>query len=376
MRIGLPREIKDGEVRCALTPAGVRALAAAGHELWVEAGAGAACGFADADYSAAGAQLARGPDAAWDCTLVLKVKELQPPEYTRPRPGQSVFCFQHFGPEPALLDAALASGATFIAFETVGEESGLPILSPMSAIAGRLAVLFGAACLQNQNGGSGVLLPGLEGIAPGRVAILGAGNVGANALAVAHGLGARVSLFAASERRLAALRARYPQRVDFHAGTSALADTLREADLVIGGVLVPGSLSPKLVTRAMLAGMRRGSALVDVGIDQGGVAETSRPTTHGRPFYVEEGVVHCCVPNLPSACARTASIALERALLPFAQAVAAAGTVAAARSDPALASGIQAMRGGLTHAKLARDTGRVHTPLVEMPGDVLGAVPA
>ena len=359
MRIGLPRELKDGEFRVAMTPAGARAIVAAGHALAVEPGAGAGSGFADADYVAAGAALA----PAWDADLVVKVKELQPAEHARPRRGQLVFGFQHFAPEPGLLDAALASGATFIAFETVGQADGsLPILAPMSAIAGRLAVQVGAWFLQKQAGGSGVLLPGLEGIAPGRVAILGAGNVGANALAVASGLGAQVTLFAKSERRLPALRARYP-RTAFHAGTQTLAETLRATDLAIGGVLTPGQLSPKLVTRPMLRAMRRGSVLVDVGIDQGGIAETSRPTTHSDPTYVEEGVTHYCVPNMPAACARTASLALERAVLPYVLAIGAGGLRGALAARPELADGVQVHRACVTHAHLARDAKRSHTPL-------------
>ena len=343
MHIGLPKEIKDGEQRVALTPAGAAALARAGHEVVFEPGAGAGVGFGDAAYVHAGA---RAGDA-WACELVVKVKELQPAEHARPRRGQTVFGFQHFGPEPALLAAALASGASFIAFETVGQASGLPILAPMSAIAGRLAVQVGAWCLQKQNGGSGVLLPGLDGIAPGKVVILGAGNVGANALAVASGIGASVRVFARSENRIAALRQRYPD-----ARFSTSAPDVADADLVIAGVLTPGQMSPKLISRTMLRAMRPGSALVDVGIDQGGVAETSRPTKHSAPIYLEEGIVHYCVPNMPAACARTASLALERALLPYAL------KLAAGETDADLDTGLQVRDGKVVHAQLARDTGR------------------
>jgi len=364
MRIGVPREIKDGEFRVGLTPQGVRELVRIGHSLTVERGAGAGVGFGDDAYVAAGAQLCAQPEDIWDCPLIIKVKELQSAEYRRPRPGQILFSFQHFAPEPALLDAALASGATFVAYETVGQSDGsLPILAPMSAIAGRLAVQVGMWCLQKHNGGSGVLLPGIAAVPPGRVLILGAGNVGANALALAHALGAEVTVCAASERRLGPLRARYRERVAFSSGVDGLAARLAETDLVIGGVLSPGQLSPKLITRAMLAGMRHGSALVDVGIDQGGIAETSRATTHSDPVYVAEGVVHYCVPNMPSACARTASLALEAAALPYAAALA-AGTLREAVSRlPALATGVQLRAGCVTHAYLARDTQRSLTPL-------------
>jgi alanine dehydrogenase len=344
MRIGIPREIKDGEHRVALSPEAVRSLSG----VVVEPGAGAGVGFSDADYRKAGASLGD----PWECELVVKVKELQESEYGKPRRGQTIFGFQHFAPHPELLEAALDSGATFVAFETVGQASGLPILSPMSAIAGRLAVQVGAWCLQKQNGGSGVLLAGLEGIAPGRVAILGAGNVGANALHVACGIGAEVTVFARSEKRFAKLKAQYP-RASFHTG----APSVDSADLVIAGVLTPGQMSPKLITRAMLGKMRRGSALVDVGIDQGGIAETSRPTSHSAPIYVEEGVVHYCVPNMPAACARTASLALERAALPFVK------NILRGEMTGDLATGIQVKAGKVTHEHLARDTGRAYSRL-------------
>lgn len=342
MRVGVPREIKDGEFRVALTPSAVRRLS----DVVVEPGAGLGAGFSDDEYAAAGAHLGD----PWQCELVVKVKELQEPEYRRPRPGQTVFGFQHFAPHPEVLEAALASGATFVAFETVGEAGGrLPILSPMSAIAGRLAVQAGAWCLQKHNGGSGVLLPGLEGVPPGKVAILGAGNVGSNALAIAHGIGASVTVFARSERRLADLREKFP-RVDFRAGFDG--ERIVDADLIIAGVLIPGQMSPKLIDRRMLAAMRRGSALVDVGIDQGGIAETSRPTSHSRPIYLEEGVVHYCVPNMPAACARTASLALERAVLPH------VALLSRNELNDDLATGVQVRAGKVVHEKLARDTGK------------------
>ncbi|MGA8052014.1 MAG: alanine dehydrogenase [Burkholderiales bacterium] len=345
MRVGIPREVKDGESRVALSPEGVKRLSS---HVVVEPDAGTAVGFQDRDYVAAGAQLGD----PWQCELVVKVKELQPQEYGRPRPGQTIFGFQHFGPDPGLLDAALASGATFVAYETVGQDdASLPILAPMSAIAGRLALQVGGWCLQKPNGGSGVLLSGVEGVEPGHVAILGAGNVGSNALAIAHGIGARVTVYAKSDRRFAALRARYP-RTRF----STLIEGLDDADLIVGGVLTPGRMSPKVVTRATLRRMRPGSALVDVGIDQGGIAETSRPTSHSDPIYKEEGIVHYCVPNMPAACARTASLALEYAVLPYVRMLA-AGTF-----DAALGSGVQVRAGRITHEFLARDTGRAWSP--------------
>jgi alanine dehydrogenase len=343
MRIGIPREVKDGEHRVALSPAAVRSLS----NVIVEPGAGESVGFRDAEYAEAGAALGD----AWACELVVKVKELQPAEYRKPRPGQIVCAFQQFAAEPQLLDAALESGATFVVYSTVGQDGGrLPILAPMSAIAGRLAVQVGAWCLQKQNGGSGVLLPGFEDVPPGKVVILGAGNVGANALHVAYGLGTAVTVFSRTEKPR--LKARYP-RAEFRTGAPAVED----ADLVIGGVLNPGGRSPKLITRTMLAAMRRGSALVDVGIDQGGIAETSRPTSHSAPIYIEQGVVHYCVPNMPAACPRTASLALERAVLPYVR------MLAAGQMDADLRAGIQVKGGKVTHERLARDTGRAYFQL-------------
>jgi alanine dehydrogenase len=342
MRIGIPREVKDGEFRVALTPRGVAAL----RDVVVEPGAGLGVGLSDAQYAAAGATLGD----PWACELVVKVKELQPPEYTKPRRAQTIFGFQHFAPHPELLGAALTSGATFVAFETVGQRDGrLPILAPMSAIAGRLAVQVGAWCLQKQNGGSGVLLCGLEGVPPGKIVILGAGNVGCNALAVAHGVGASITVFARSERRFAELRRRFPN-AQYRTGLDAA--VLADADLIIGGVLTPGQLSPKLISRRLLASMRPGSALVDVGIDQGGIAETSRPTSHSAPIYVAEGVVHYCVPNMPAACARTASLALEQAVLPYVQ------MLSRGEMSDDLRSGMQVTGGKVVHAELAKDTGR------------------
>ncbi len=350
MRIGLPREIKDGEFRVALTPAGVGELVRSGHAVVCGPDLGSAIGISDQEYKSAGATSGN----PWDCELVVKVKELQEPEYRLPRKGQTVFSFQHFGPEPALLDAALASGATFIAFETVGQDGGsLPILSPMSAIAGRLAVQVGAWCLQKHNGGSGTMLAGAAGVPPGNVVILGAGNVGSNALAVAHGIGAAVTVIAKSGKRFPALEKKFPG-VNFQNNCPI---DVSAADLVIGGVLTPGQMSPKLITRAMLRSMRPGSALVDVGIDQGGIAETSRPTSHSEPVFVEEGVVHYCVPNMPAAAARTASLALEKAVLPF------VFEICGNFHSSSLKTGIQVKSGKLTHEFLARDTGRPYHPL-------------
>jgi alanine dehydrogenase len=348
MHIGLPQEIKDGEFRVALTPEAAGALVRAGHAVTVQPGAGAQAGFADAEYAGAGVQLGD----PWAAALIVKVKELQPSEYGRARAGQTYFGFHHFGPDREQLEAALASGATYAAFETVGEpDRSLPILAPMSAIAGRLAVQAGAWFLQKHNGGSGVLLPGVAGAPPGRVLIVGAGIVGANALAVASGIGAQVRVFDRSTRRFAELQAQYP-RTRFEADAAVFADAVAEADLLIGAVLIPGGLAPKVFTRAMLRRMRRGSVLVDVAIDQGGSAETSRPTRHSAPTFVAEGVVHYCVPNMPSACARSASLALANAALPWIL------ELAGGKASPALRTAFQVRGGKVVHPQLARDTGR------------------
>ncbi len=353
MRIGLPREIKDGEFRVALTPSGVRELAGAGHEVLVEGDAGLGAGFPDQYYRESGARIGN----AWDCELIVKVKELQQPEYRRPRRGQVLFCFQHFNVEPELLDAALASGATYVAFEAVVLADGtVPILAPMSAIAGRLAVQAGLWCLQKQNGGSGVLLAGMAGVAPGKVTILGAGNCGSNALALAAGLGARVCVFARTQRRFPALRRLHPG-AEFRTDLERLCDALVDTDLVIAGILTPEMTAPTLITRAMLRRMRPGSVLVDIGIDHGGIAETSRITSHSAPTYVEEGVVHYCVPNMPAACPATASLALERAVMPFVL------ELSSNRVSEVLQRGIQVREGKVTHQALARDTARPFHPL-------------
>ncbi len=346
MRIGVPREIKDGEYRVALTPAAVAQL----KDVVVEPGAGTGVGFADAQYIEAGATLGN----PWSCEVVVKVKELQPAEYGRPRRGQTICAFHQFTAEPGLLDAALASGATYVVYHTVGEAKGrYPVLAPMSAIAGRLAVQVGAWCLQRQNGGSGVLLPGLDGVPPGKIVILGAGTVGANALAIAHALGTSITVFARSDRRFGALRERFPNA---RYVTGLNVKTLTDADLVIGAVFLPGQRSPTFLSRSMLAAMRPGSALVDVGIDQGGIAETSRQTTHSDPIYIEEGVVHYCVPNMPAACARTASLALEQAVLPYVKMLA-NGPEEALRDDD-LRTGVQVSEGKVVHPRLAQSTGR------------------
>ncbi|MFO1305567.1 MAG: alanine dehydrogenase [Burkholderiales bacterium] len=360
MKIGVPRETKDGERRVAVTPDGARALAGDGHEVLVEAGAGARVGFEDAEYRDAGARMA-SRDAVWSCPLVVKVKEVLPPEYPLLHPGSTIFGFAQINRDRKLLDALLRARVASIGYETVQDARGrLPLLAPMSRIAGRLAPLAGAESLSTARGGSGVLLSGVDEVPGARVVVVGAGNVGGEAARIAARLGARVRVFSRGEARRAALAASL-----LHEGLQAevfgmenpsrFADAVAESDLVIGGVLEPGTLSPRLITRAMLRAMRPGSALVDVGIDQAGIAETSRMTRISEPTYVECGVVHYAVPNMPSLVARTATLALTAATLPYVRAMAGLGIEAALARDSGLAAGLMVRAGAIVHAGLARD---------------------
>ncbi len=367
MRIGVPKEIKDQEYRVGLTPAGVQHLVAGGHEVLVEGGAGAAVGFDDAAFRAAGALLVATAAQAYDAELVIKVKELQAAEFAFLRPAQILFCFQHLAPEPALLAIMLEHRVSCIAYETVTAADGtLPLLAPMSEIAGRLAILAGAWALQMTNGGSGVLLAGAGGAPPGRVVVIGAGTVGINAARAAINAGADVTLLHRSRARLDAVADIPAARLTICAAeTHALRALAREADLVVGAVSSPGRLSPKLITRDDVATMRKGSVIVDVGIDQGGIAETSRPTSHSKPLYVEAGVVHYCVPNMPSAVARTATLALTQATLPYAARIADHGLRAALTGDFGLRCGLHTHAGRVTHREIADVTGRPYIAAME-----------
>ena len=360
MQIGIPREIKDHEYRVGLTPAGAHSLVANGHRVQVECNAGAAVGFDDAEYAAAGATLVATAAQAYACDLVIKVKELQPAEFALTRPAQIIFCYHHLAPAPALLAAMLERKVSCVAYETVTAPDGsLPLLAPMSEIAGRLAIQVGAWALQMANGGSGVLLAGVPGVAPGKVVIIGGGNVGRNAAHIACGLGADVTLLDPESRRLRALEQLFGARLKTRiAGPQAIRESIRDADLIIGAVLLPGKLSPKLISRDDLAVMRQGSVIVDVGIDQGGIAETSRPTSHSDPFYTVEGIVHYCVPNMPSAVARTATLALTQATLPYARQIADLGLRRALAADAGLRGGLQTHAGHVTHRELAADVSR------------------
>ena len=358
MHIGIPREIKDHEHRVALTPEGTRVLAEAGHRVSVEAGAGAASGFADDAYLAAGATVVATPAEAWAADLVAKVKEPQAAELKLLREGQLLFCYLHLAAAPDLARELMARGVTAIAYETVGKPGGgLPLLQPMSDIAGRLAPQMGALGLQTPHGGSGKLISGLPGVPPGRVLIIGAGVVGMSAARAAVGLGARVTLIDRQPDRLAHAETLFGARVETRfSSPDAIGDSLGYADIVIGAAQIPGRHAPRLISRALLARMPQGAVLVDVAIDQGGIAETSRPTTHSAPFFVADGVVHYCVTNMPGAVARTSTKALTHATLPYVQALAAQG-FAALESDSGLAAGLHVHQGRITHAGLAQDLG-------------------
>ena len=359
MRIGIPKEIKNHEYRVGVTPDGTRDLVAAGHTVCVQAGAGAAVGYADDPYRQAGATVVDDARAAYDCELIIKVKELQPAEYALTHAGQMFYCYQHFAPDPPLLKAMLDRGISGIAYETVAARDGsLPLLIPMSQIAGRLAPQFGAWALQMANGGSGVLLGGVPGVVPARVVIIGGGTVGQRATRVAIGMGADVTLLDRDAARLARLEEVFGARLKAIVSSwQTIEQAIGETDLVIGAVLLPGKLAPKPIRREDLGRMRAGSVLIDVAIDQGGIAETSRATSHSAPLYIEEGVVHYYVTNMPSAVARTATLAT----LPFTLELANLGLEAALRSDPRLLPGLQVHAGRVTDRGLAQDTEREYS---------------
>jgi alanine dehydrogenase len=322
--------------------------------------AGARIGFPDEHYGNAGAQIVDSPAEIYACDMVVKVKELQSSEFALTHPGQILFCYHHFAPDPVLLAAMLERQVACIAYETVtGAGGALPLLMPMSQVAGRLAPQAGAWALQMASGGSGVLLGGVPGVAPAKVVIIGGGTVGANAARIALGMDAEVTLLDRSAARLAQLAEIFGARLKTAISTAqAIPPLVHGADLVIGAVLIPGKLAPKLIRRADVKQMRPGSVIVDVAIDQGGICETSRPTTHSQPIYVEEGIVHYCVANMPAAVARTATLALTQATLPYVLELAAKGLRRAVAENAGLRNGLQVCAGRVTHAGLAQDAGR------------------
>jgi alanine dehydrogenase len=360
MRIGVPKEIKDHEYRVGLTPQSVAELVHHGHEVLVERDAGIGSGLTDQEYVAAGAKIADGPLPVFaNSEMIVKVKEPLVAERARLRPGQILFTYLHLAPDEAQTKDLIKSGASCVAYETVtSENGGLPLLTPMSEVAGRLAPQVGAHCLEKEAGGRGILLGGVPGVPAAEVIILGGGVSGTHAATIALGMGANVTVV---DRNPEALR-----RLAFHFGTgvrtifstrAAVAEIVKRADLLIGAVLVPGAAAPKLVTRDMLATMKQGSVIVDIAIDQGGCCESSRPTTHSDPTYVEQGVVHYCVTNMPGAVARTSTFALNNATLPFARALAEKGLKCALMEDKHLRDGLNIHAGHVTCKPVAEAHG-------------------
>lgn len=365
MKIGCPTEIKVHEYRVGLVPAGVRELVADGHQVFMQSGAGAGIGVTDEEYLAAGASVLPDADQVFArADLIVKVKEPQPLEYARLRPDQVLFTYLHLAADRSQAEGLMRSGCTAIAYETVTSTSGLPLLTPMSEVAGRMSIQVGAHALQKANGGRGILLGGVPGVAPADVVILGGGVAGTHATEMALGLGARVTVVDRSLERLRALNVQFGARLQTAFSTRANVEQLvTAADLVVGSVLVTGAAAPRLVTRDMLKRMRKGAVLVDISIDQGGCFETSRPTTHADPTFEVDGVVHYCVTNMPGAVPRTSTLALTNATLPYIRALANHGCRRAIEQDPGLANGVNVLGGRIRHAAVAAALGMDAVPL-------------
>jgi alanine dehydrogenase len=355
MRIGVPKEIKVHEYRVGLTPASVAELVAHGHELYVETKAGNGIDCPDGAYEKAGAKILPDARSVFDSAdMIVKVKEPQPQEIELLRPNQILFTYLHLAADKPQAEGLMKSGATCIAYETVTGRSGLPLLKPMSEVAGRMSVQVGAHYLEKEQGGRGVLLGGVPGVAPAKVAILGGGVSGVNAAQMATGMRADVTIYDINNDRLAELDMFFSSQIKTaYASRAAIANAVKEAELVIGAVLVPGAAAPKLVTREMLKTMKRGSVLVDIAIDQGGCFETSHATTHADPVYEVDGIIHYCVANMPGAVARTSAFALNNATLPFALKIASLGADEAMRQDPDLANGLNVSGGKIRHHAVA-----------------------
>jgi alanine dehydrogenase len=368
VKVGVAKEIKTDEYRVALTPAGAKELVRRGHEVVVETGAGDGSSFSDSAYEAAGARVVTVDDVWAEAELLLKVKEPVRTEYGRLREGLVLFTYLHIAADEPLTRALLESGITAVAYETVETDSGgLPLLAPMSEIAGRLAAQAGAYFLEKPLGGRGLLLGGVPGVAPGRVLVIGGGIVGYNAAVIALGLGANVTILERSIDRMRHLEEVLSGRVSLvMSSTLQIEESALEADVVIGAVLIPGARAPKLITREIVAGMKEGAVLADVAIDQGGCAETSRPTTHSEPVYTVEGVTHYCVANMPGAVPITSTKALTNATLPYVEAIADYGLADAVARNPALARGVNVVDGKVTYEAVADAHGLEYQPLEDV----------
>ena len=364
MIIGVPKEIKTGEYRVSMTPAGVHDLVIRGHKVLLEDLAGEGSGITNQDYLEQGAKIVSHQEIFAQSEMIIKVKEPLPEEYSLLREGQILYTYLHLAPAPELTQALLDQKIVGIAYETVQlPDRSLPLLIPMSEVAGRMAIHEGAKYLERENGGRGILLGGVPGVDPGHVVIIGGGVVGANAAKMAIGTGAQVTLLDINLPRLRYLDDIHGSRLKtLMSNRFNLLESLRTADLVIGAVLIPGAKAPRLITREMLTHMQKGSVVVDVGIDQGGVLDTSRPTTHSDPIFEVEGVIHYCVANMPGALARTSTFALTNATFPYALALAEKGYQKAMKEDPALRAGLNVCLGAITHAEVAKALGKEFTP--------------
>ncbi|MEO6830098.1 MAG: alanine dehydrogenase [Acidobacteriaceae bacterium] len=360
MIIGVPKEVKDHESRVGVTPAGVKALEEAGHKVLVETHAGELSAFTDDEYQAAGAEIVGSSHDVWrSADMVVKVKEPVEKEYGYFRDGLVLFTYLHLAPLPVLTGKLLEKKVIGIAYETIRDRAGtLPLLTPMSEVAGRMSVQVGAAYLEKERGGRGVLLGGVPGVPPGNVCVIGGGIVGTNAARIAMGMGAKVTIVDLNLNRLRELDDIFNGRVSTLASNSYnVTQAVREADLVIGGVLIPGAAAPKIVTRAMVAKMKKGAVVVDVAIDQGGCIETARPTTHSDPSYLVDGVVHYCVTNMPAAVPNTSTLALTNATFPYVMRLAQMGAKAAIQADSGLRDGVNTYNGVLTCKAVAESQG-------------------
>jgi alanine dehydrogenase len=366
MIIGVPKEVKDHESRVGITPAGAKALTEAGHKVLVEQNAGELSSFPDDDYQAVGAEIVGNASDVWRlANMVVKVKEPIEKEYRHFRSGLVLFTYLHLAPLQELTDTLLSKGVTGIAYETVRDRAGsLPLLTPMSEVAGRLSVQVGAAYLEKEHGGRGVLLGGVPGVPPGNVCVIGGGIVGINAAKMALGLGAKVTLVDLNLNRLRELDDIFNGRVFTLASNSYnIERAASKADLLIGGVLIPGAAAPKLVTRSMVSKMKKGAVIVDVAIDQGGCIETAHPTTHSNPSYEVDGVVHYCVTNMPAAVPNTSTLALTNATFPYVLKLANRGAEAAIKEDSGIAEGVNTYQGKLTYKAVAENQSREFTAI-------------
>jgi len=366
MIIGVPKEVKDHESRVGITPAGVKALTDAGHKVLVEHNAGALSSFTDDEYQAVGAEIVGDAYNVWrNADMVVKVKEPVPTEYYHFREGLVLFTYLHLAPLRELTQSLLDKKVTGIAYETVKDKAGtLPLLTPMSEVAGRLSVQIGAAYLEKEHGGRGVLLGGVPGVPPGNVCIIGGGIVGTHAAKIALGMGAKVTLIDLNLNRLRELDDIFSERLYTLASNAYnIERAVIEADLLIGGVLIPGAAAPKLVTKAMVSKMKKGAVIVDVAIDQGGCIETAHPTTHSDPSYLVDGVVHYCVTNMPAAVPNTSTLALTNATFPYVTTLARLGAEAAIKENAAIAEGVNTYNGHLTYKAVADNQGREFTDI-------------